>query len=205
MIADRNDAVTLICAAVATRGHVRIEGVPEGIAPAINLLIEMGAKITHSKETVTVEPTQSLRNVPSVITTAFPGLSTDWGPMLQAVMLTATGRVEFTEAVFRFRFSQIEGFEKLGARIEITSKDDVKRYYRFPPDHDPHTAVLTGPADLSAATVHGRDIRGAAALVVAALAATGRTNVLGAEHIVRGYEDLPERLIALGANMTMSS
>lgn len=93
MVADRNDAATLLCATLATSGDVHIENVPPGMEPAIELLQRMGGDITvvDSNSLRAKVGARGLTNVEDVWTGAYPGISTDWGPMLQAVMTQAKG------------------------------------------------------------------------------------------------------------------
>lgn len=199
MISDRNDAVTLLCAAIAGRGEVVICRVPDGIQPAIELLRNMGANIEEIDDELHVHPVDRLVNVPEVVTAAYPGLSTDWGPMLQALMITAAGQCRFTETVFARRFAHIESLRRLGADIDAIRSPAHSRLYRFRADDQPHTLVIRGVAELTGDTVRANDIRGAAALVIAAIQASGTTRIEGAEHLLRGYELLPERLRSINA------
>lgn len=204
MLADRNDAVTWLAAGLFRGGELAITNAPEGIDPAVALLREMGAKITDEEGVLTVRGSDRLENVPEVFTAAYPGLSTDWGPMLQAVMCTATGSTVFTECVFSDRFSQIDGFVAMGAKIEYLSEPLHADKYRFRKDPgNPHSVLITGPSQLRGTKVCGRDIRGAASLLIAGLGAeSGTTTIDGAEHLLRGYENLVQRVRSIGGDIS---
>ena len=118
-----------------------------------------------------------------VSTLPYPGLATDYKPFLVTALALADGVGIVTENIFTGRFRYIDELRRMGAEIRT----------------DGHHAVVRGKPRLSGAPVRAHDIRAGAALVVAGLAAEGTTEIAGAEHIDRGYEDLAGKLAAIGA------
>ncbi|HSS09130.1 MAG TPA: UDP-N-acetylglucosamine 1-carboxyvinyltransferase, partial [Acidimicrobiales bacterium] len=126
-----------------------------------------------------------LRSV-DVSTLPYPGIATDYKPLFVTMLSVADGVAIVTENLFAGRFKYVSELIRMGADIRTEG----------------HHAVVRGKERLSGAPVRASDIRAGAALVLAGLAAEGETIVADAHHIDRGYEDLPARLQALGANVT---
>jgi UDP-N-acetylglucosamine 1-carboxyvinyltransferase len=120
-----------------------------------------------------------------VATLPYPGLATDYKPLLVAVLTTADGVGIVTENLFSGRFRYIDELVRMGADIRTEG----------------NAAVVRGRERLSGAPVRAPDIRAGAALVVAGLRAEGETTVRGAEHLDRGYEHLCDKLRAIGADI----
>jgi UDP-N-acetylglucosamine 1-carboxyvinyltransferase len=128
-----------------------------------------------------------LRSV-DVATLPYPGVATDYKPLLVAMLTVADGVGIVTENIFRGRFRYVDELVRMGADIRT----------------DDHHAIVRGVERLSGAPVRAPDIRAGAALVVAGLRADGETVVHDAHHIDRGYEDLAGRLRAIGADVERS-
>jgi UDP-N-acetylglucosamine 1-carboxyvinyltransferase len=141
-------------------------------------------RISPSTEGLWALAPQRLRAT-DVSTLPYPGLATDYKPLLVAMLATADGVGIVTENLFAGRFRYIDELVRMGADIRTES----------------HHAVVRGRERLSGAPVRAPDIRAGAALVVAALRADGETIVSGAEHIERGYEDLVGKLTSVGADL----
>ncbi len=204
MISDRNDAVTLICLALVCGGCIEIQNIPDGIEAAILLLREMGANMQQVGTTLIVNKSH-LKNVEEVVTGAHPLLSTDFGPMLQAVMTQAKGRCIFTETVFEKRFGQVDGLIALGADIEKIRCNKYNEKYRFTDDGiSSHSLRIEGSRQLKGTNLYATDIRSAASLLIAALCAEGKSCLHHAEHIYRGYERMVTRLTDIGAYINES-
>jgi len=116
----------------------------------------------------------------------YPGLPTDLQALVTTLLTQAQGVSEVHERVFENRLQYVPELCRMGARIGIEGT----------------TAIVHGPTPLRGATVQGLDIRAAAALAVAALAAEGETDLLGIAHLERGYERLDQKLRDLGADVT---
>ena len=122
-----------------------------------------------------------------VATLPYPGVATDYKPLLVALLSVADGVGILTENVFAGRFRYIPELVRMGADIRVEG----------------HHAVVRGVEALSGAPVRAPDIRAGAALVVAGLAAEGETLVADAHHVARGYQDLVGNLARLGADVTL--
>ena len=124
-----------------------------------------------------------------VITGPYPGFPTDAQPLMLAACLKAKGTSVFVENVFQNRFRFTEELLRLGARIHTEGR----------------VAVVTGVDALHGAPAVATDLRGGAALIIAALSAEGKTDILDSGHVVRGYESLDARLRELGADITVEN
>ena len=117
----------------------------------------------------------------------YPGMPTDLQPSFAVLATQTHGDTLLHDPLYEGRFNHLRELNKMGARVDI---------------HDPHRATIPGPVKLKGGVVlHARDLRGGAALLIAALAASGTTTLDGIEHIERGYEDLAGRFRALGARI----
>ena len=120
-----------------------------------------------------------------VATLPYPGVATDYKPLLVTLLSVSDGVAIVSENLFAGRFRYIDELRRMGAKIKTEG----------------HHAIVRGVPSLSGARVRASDIRAGAALVLAGLAAEGVTEVQGAEHVDRGYEDLDGRLRSLGADI----
>ena len=182
---DRIEAGTWAAAAVATRGYVTIE---EARADHLDLLLaklaDAGATVERTEIGVTVRQDERPRAV-DFVTLPYPGLATDFQPILMAALAVARGTSIATENVFESRFLYVDELRRMGAEIRTEG----------------HHAVIRGVERLSAAPVRALDIRAGAAMVIAGLVADGETRIEDVHHIDRGYEDLEAKLTALGARV----
>ncbi|MGX8698942.1 MAG: UDP-N-acetylglucosamine 1-carboxyvinyltransferase, partial [bacterium] len=183
---DRIAAATFLCAAAATGGAVRLRNVrPAELTPVLGALARMGAAVELGGGQLFLRAPRKLVSPGRIVTGPYPGFPTDAQPLLAASCLRAAGRAEFRETVFENRFRAFAGFRLLGAEAEARGM----------------TACITGVRSLRGTRLLAEDLRGGAALVIAALSAEGESLLLGTEHIRRGYENLPAALRALGAEM----
>ncbi|MDR2420743.1 MAG: UDP-N-acetylglucosamine 1-carboxyvinyltransferase [Oscillospiraceae bacterium] len=186
VIPDRIVAATYLAAAAATRSKVELSGViPAHLATVVGTLREMGCEIRAERETLYIESDGNLRAVRPVITEPYPGFPTDAQPQLMAAALRAKGTTAFVENIFENRYRHAEEMRRLGADIKIEGR----------------VAMVTGTDKLTGAPVTATDLRGGAALAVAALGAEGVTEISGLHHIDRGYDGLEDTLRALGAEI----
>jgi len=119
------------------------------------------------------------------VTLPYPGIATDFQPILLAMLSTASGTSIATENVFEGRFTYVDELRRMGADIRTEG----------------HHAVIRGVERLSAAPVRALDIRAGAAMAIAALTADGVTEIADIEHVDRGYEDFEAKLSGLGAEV----
>jgi UDP-N-acetylglucosamine 1-carboxyvinyltransferase len=185
IVGDRVEAATLMMACAAAGGDITVEGIA---LPDLEMvgrkLQEMGVEVTPVPEGVRIRRDERVVAV-DVQTLPFPGFATDFMPLAVAVLATADGTAIVTENIFDNRFAFVDELNRMGADIRTEGRH----------------AVVRGVPRLSGAPVRAHDVRAGAALVIAALAADGPTEVLDAHHVERGYPDLPGKLRALGADV----
>ena len=185
-VADRIIASTLACACAAAGGRVELAGCAPGLyAPLLEILEQMGCTVEQAHDAAAISRFGALRGAGNVHTAPYPGLATDAAPLLAAVMLCAQGESSLQDRVFEHRFACAGGFAALGANVRA-----AERTLYVQPAGALHGAKLTAP-----------DLRGGAALVLAALAARGSSRLGGVELIRRGYADLDRLLAGLGAQI----
>jgi UDP-N-acetylglucosamine 1-carboxyvinyltransferase len=191
VIPDRIEAATWLAAVGVAGGDIEIEGArADHMDMVLVKLAEMGVEVTATEGQLpglVVHAPERLRAVDSVATLPYPGVATDYKPLLVAMLATADGVSIVTENLFAGRFRYIDELVRMGADIRTEG----------------HHAVVRGRDRLSGAPVRAPDIRAGAALVVAALRADGETVVAGADHIARGYDDFVGKLVALGADVSV--
>ena len=146
---------------------------------------DMGMSVNPSGDGIAVYVADRLHSI-DVATLPYPGIATDYKPLVVAMLSVAEGVGIVTENLYPGRFRYVDELQRLGANIRT----------------DGHHAVVRGEAKLSGAPVRAPDIRAGAALVVAGLVAEGETIISDVHHIDRGYDDLVGRLCTLGANIT---
>jgi UDP-N-acetylglucosamine 1-carboxyvinyltransferase len=182
-IGDRIEAGTYVMAGLITGGDVKVRGFnPTHIANVTEKLREMGAVIDELEDGLHVRSDKPLKGA-DVSTEPFPGFPTDLQAQMLALMTLVNGTSVMTENIFENRFMHVPELVRLGADVKLKG----------------NSAIVKGVSKLTAAPVMCTDLRASAALVLAALAANGKTNVLRVYHLDRGYERLDEKLRALGA------
>ena len=182
---DRIEAGTILCAAAVTGGKVKIKNViPEHLIPVIHKLQEAGCQIDAQKNSIEIDAPKKLKAI-EIKTMPYPGFPTDLQQIFGAILTTAKGTSIIIENIFENRFKYTNELVRMGAKITTEGK----------------TAVITGKRRLSGANVHGNDLRGGAGLILAGLAAKGKTTVENIDYVLRGYENLDEKLNMLGANI----
>jgi UDP-N-acetylglucosamine 1-carboxyvinyltransferase len=187
VIPDRIEAGTYMVAAAATRGQLRLERIiPEHLQAIISKLREAGVEVDVGASGSDLYVWTPREFSPLAIETApYPGFPTDMQPQFAALLATAAGTSRITETIFENRFIYTQELMRMGACIEPC--DD--------------TIIIRGVPRLSPARVKVTDLRAGAALVIAALSTWGKTEIDGIYHLDRGYEELEDKLIALGARI----
>ena len=181
---DRIEAGTLLAAAGATGGDVRLLGVDSAtLESTVEKLREAGAEIVTGPEEVHMLGVE-LRGA-DVVTAPFPGFPTDMQAQLMALLSVAQGSSVITETVFENRFMHVPELIRMGADISLRGR----------------SAHVRGVPALEGAPVMATDLRASAGLIVAGLAARGETTVNRVYHIDRGYERIEEKLASLGATI----
>jgi UDP-N-acetylglucosamine 1-carboxyvinyltransferase len=183
ILPDRQEAGTFVLAIAATRGEAEVvDAVPEHMDALIWKLQEAGVRIRPVEGGFAVTGTDSYRAV-SAQAVPYPGLATDLHPQLAAFLTQAKGVSVIHERVYDNRLLYVSELRKMGADV-ITAGQ---------------TAIISGPTNLYGTPVRCMDLRAGAALVVAALAAEGTTEIGDIYHLDRGYEALADKLRGLGA------
>ena len=181
---DRIEAGTLLTAAAATGGEIALSGAePADMRAILCKLRTAGCRVEAAGERILLRAQGPLRAV-DIATRPYPGFPTDMQPQMAALCAAARGAAVFRENLFESRFGYAEGLRRMGARIAVHGR----------------TAWIRG-GRLHGARVAAGDLRGGAALVIAALAAEGESSVEGLDHIDRGYCRLEEKLRRLGARI----
>jgi UDP-N-acetylglucosamine 1-carboxyvinyltransferase len=185
VIPDRIEAGTFMVAAAITGGNVLVQGaVPEHLTSLIAKLEEMGVTIIEEENGLRVIGPEKLKAV-DIKTMPHPGFPTDMQSQMMALLLKAEGTSMVTETVFENRFMHVEEFRRMNGDIKIEGR----------------SVIINGPCNLQGAEVAATDLRAAAALILAGLAAEGYTRVTELKHLDRGYVRFHEKLAALGADI----
>jgi len=185
VVPDRIQAATYLAAVAVSGGEVVLRGARgDHMDMLLRRFRDMGLQITDVGDGLAIWAQGRMRSI-DVATLPYPGIATDYKPLIVTMLAVADGVGIVTENLYPGRFRYVEELQRLGADIRA----------------DGHHAVVRGVAQLSGAPVKAPDIRAGAALVVAGLAADGETSVAGVHHVDRGYDDLVGRLAALGADI----
>ncbi len=191
VIPDRVEAATYLAAVGMAGGEIRIIGArADHMDMLIHKLSGMGVRVAETSEGLwAMRPRGSRLASADIATLPYPGVATDYKPLLVTMLSVADGVGVVTENVFSSsRYAYVAELSRMGADITLAE----------------HHAVVRGVARLSGAPVKAPDIRAGAALVVAGLGADGETVVSDAHHIDRGYEDMAAKLQGLGADVRRS-
>ena len=183
ILPDRMEAATWLCAAAATGGSLTLtELIPDHLRAVLQVLHLAGCEITEADSALTLR-TGPLHALGAVVTGPYPAFPTDAQAPVMAALLRASGSTLFRETVFSDRFRHVPALCAMGAQIETAG--DLAR--------------VRGVPTLHGAEVSATDLRGAAATVIAALAAEGESTIHDARYLDRGYGNFIERLRLLGA------
>ena len=186
VMGDRIVAATYLTAAAAAGGDVTVRGVDwRQLSTVTAILREAGCGVYSGSDGVRLIADRPLNGVRPIHTAPYPGFPTDAQAPVMAALATAKGSTIFVEHIFDSRYRHVDELARMGANIRVEGR----------------VAVVTGVKRLHGSTVQATDLRGGAALAVAALGAEGETVMAGLHHIDRGYERLEQDLNALGAQV----
>ncbi len=187
IIPDRIVAATYLSCAAATKGSIILKRVnPNHMNAMTAVLKEMGCKIyTEKSRIILSSPVNRLKAVKRIVTMPYPGFPTDIQSPFMALSSIVDGTSVFVENIFENRFQHVEELIRMGADIKV----------------DGRIAVVQGVESLGGATVRAKELRGGAAMILAALAADGITTVEDIKYIDRGYESIEKYLSSCGANI----
>lgn len=189
-IPDRIEAGTFMLAVAATRGKVWLENINAlHLQAAREKLQESGVNITVEGRRMLVDASDYDAKALEVVAVEYPGFPTDLQAPLCAYLATINAASNVSEKVFPERFTHIEELRKCGAEVRLEGD----------------TMHIRGTEHLNAAELHAADIRAGGAMVIAALAARGTSVISGVQYIQRGYENLAERLRAVGAKIWLGN
>ena len=182
---DQIEAGTYMAAVAATGGQVLVRGIiPKHMDCITAKLQEMGVEIEEQDDTLLVRRSGKLMRT-NIKTLPYPGFPTDMQPQITTVLSLAEGTSMVTEGVWDNRYRYVGELSRMGAQIRVEGR----------------TAVVEGVEKLTGATVQAYDLRAGAAMVIAALAAEGTSEITNVQYIERGYEDIIQKLRAIGAEI----
>ncbi len=197
VIPDRIEAGTFLVAGAITKSEITISSViPEHLAPVIAKLNDIGCQVVTEEEEgrtfggnirakrLRIIPGEQLQGT-DIETLPYPGFPTDMQAQFTALLSISKGNSVISETVFENRLRHVAELQRMGTNIRVKG----------------HHAIVQGVASISGAPVMATDLRASAALVLAGLAAEGKTTVHGLHHLDRGYEDLENKLRKLGAKL----
>jgi len=190
VMADRIELGTFILAPALTGGEIFLKGENlKGVSYFQDRIIDMGLNVSENKDGIRVQKgDKKLKNI-DISTEPFPGFPTDLQPQLMVALGLADGKSTIIEGIFENRFMHAPELNRMGANIQINGKK----------------AIITGVPEYRGVPVLASDLRAAASLVLAGLAAKGKTIIEGVHHLDRGYEQMEEKLALCGADIYRSS
>ena len=182
---DRIEAGTYLVAGAITGGNLKVTNLNSNhIEPILNKLEEAGCVLKIEKNTVEIKAPKRIKAV-DMKTMPYPGFPTDMQSIFGALLTTAKGTSIITENIFESRYKYVQELNRMGAKINVEGR----------------TAVIKGTKRIQGASVVASDLRGGAALVLEALVAKGVTQVDNVHYILRGYENIVDKLKNLGAKI----
>ena len=183
IIPDQIEAGTFMFAAAATKGDITVRDViPKHLESLSAKLLEIGCQVIEGDDSVRVIGSKELKST-NVKTLPYPGFPTDMQPQMAVVLALANGSSMVTESIFENRFKYVDELNRMGSKIKVEG----------------NTAYIEGVSGFTGAQLAAPDLRAGAALVLAALAADGISEIEDIEYIQRGYEDFEGKLRSLGA------
>ena len=186
---DRIVAATYLACTASAGGEIELTRTdPRHISTITSALHEAGCRIVSEEDRVILKSDGRLNAITTVRTAPYPGFPTDAQAILMAALLKSRGASVFVENIFENRYRHVDELRRMGAQISVADR----------------VAVVTGVEKLHGAHLRATDLRGGAALLVAALSAQGESVVGDTHHILRGYEDPVRDLRTLGAKIGWS-
>ncbi len=188
VIPDRIETGTYIIIGALCGKMLKVDNIiPEHVDSLISKLEEMGVELETGTDYVTILNSNNSLKATNIKTAVYPGFPTDLQQPITVLLTQASGTSKVTETIFENRFMHIPYLKSLGANIEIKNQ----------------TATIVGPKKLIGTEVVATDLRAGAAMVAAGLKAEGKTTITNAEHILRGYEQIVEKLTNVGAKISI--
>ena len=187
VIPDRIEAGTYVIMGALLGKNLKISGIiEEHLEALISKLKEMGVQMEIDNNSIVINRPKEYKPI-NVKTLVYPGFPTDLGQPMSVLLTQANGMSIFEETIYENRMGHIKYLQKMGANIIVNER----------------TAIITGPAKLKGTDVTATDLRAGAAMVIAGLIARGTTKVEEIDHILRGYENIIEKLTNVGAKISI--
>ena len=185
VIPDRIEAGTYIIIGACCGDHLKIDNIiPEHVESLTSKLQEAGVKLEIGVDSMIVTRADHLKAI-QVKTQTYPGFPTDLQQPLSVFLTQCQGKSKIEETIYENRFMHVPYLHQMGADIRTKNQ----------------TVTIIGPTQLIADEVVATDLRAGAALIIAGLIARGKTQITSVEHILRGYEQIIEKLTSIGANI----
>jgi len=187
IVSDAVEAATFLIMGVATRSQIKVKNArEEHLDLVLEKLREFGADFKFGKNYIEVIPPQKINSVQKVEARTYPGIPTDAQAPFGVLATQAEGKTLIYDTLYEGRLKYVQGIKKMGAKTKII---------------DAHQMLVEGPIKLKGAVINSYDLRAGASLIIAALAARGKTVIKDIYQVDRGYERIEERLQKLGANI----
>lgn len=188
IIPDANEAATFLILGAATGSVLTVKHArAEHLELVLEKLREFGVSFAIQKKSITVLPAKKLRAVTRINTQVYPGIPTDVQAPFGILATQAEGKTFVFDTLFEGRFNYVSEIEKMKGQIEVLN---------------PHQVVISGKTQLTGTVIKSYDLRAGAALIIAALCASGTTIIEEIYQVDRGYERIEERLQKIGARIT---
>src|SRR5436190_14916199 len=202
LLSDRNEAVSLAIAAYLTKGDVYLRGAQQDtLLTFLNTLSKMQLRFEIDDEGIYFLGDGCKPPAIVLETDVHPGFMTDWQQPFTVLLTQAQGMSVVHETIYEDRFGYTTALQEMGAHVALYTKCLGEVQCRFREKQFTHSCVVRGPTPLIGTRLNIPDIRAGCSYILAALCATGISEVYGIEHIERGYEDLDAKLRSLGAKI----
>lgn len=205
ILPDRLETASFANLALATNGEITVDGAQQSeLMTYLNTVRRIGADYEVTPEGITFRRGNKPLVGIELETDTYPGFATDWQQPTVVVLTQAKGLSVVHETVYEDRFGYTETLRTMGAEIGVFSKCLGELSCRYHSRGQRHSAVINGPTPLHGTDIEIPDIRAGMAHVIAALTATGSSNLTGIHHLERGYEAFWDKLTAVGADFKLS-
>jgi UDP-N-acetylglucosamine 1-carboxyvinyltransferase len=206
---DRNEAVSFACLAIATNGRIKLRGaIQEHLITFLNVVRRLGGEYEVTEEGIAFwrarndDGGKNFLAPLEIRTDVHPGFMTDWQQPLAVLLTQAQGTSTIHETIYEDRFAYANDLNEMGANIKISTECPPNDPCRFRGKGLHHFATIEGPTPLTSTNLTVRDLRSGMLDILAALVASGVSEIDGVEEIDRGYEIIDARLRQLGAEIT---
>lgn len=205
-VTDRIEVASFAAAAVATNGEITVRHARQSqMTSFLNQLRKVGGGFVVENDGMRFFRRQSDLSPAHLETDVHPGFMTDWQQPFAVLLTQAEGMSVIHETVYENRFGYTDALRQMGADIELASFCLGRKACRFLNNGHAHSCVIRGRSRLEGCAVRIPDLRAGFAYVIAALTARGESRLTGLEYLERGYADIPEKLLAVGGAITVTS